>query len=197
MSETPSEDEGFETADVEQVSETSTGDDAARDNLPLQLCARLDALEACTVELLRRFDESKCNMDRYYHAFLELETVPSRTSLSERGVCVYYRAVWLLRLLWERLAVLVWLLLMSRRWRLLLERLAVLLLVVSRTFLLLARTTTVEVGTQTVGTQNDTWDPDDTLELPFEFPGGGWTLSEVEQLLNKVFPHSGFFFGSK
>ena len=64
--------------------------------------------------------------------------------------------------------------------------------VASRT--LLARTTTVEVGTQTVGTQNDTWDPDDTLELPFEFPGGGWTLSEVEQLLNKVFPHSGFFF---
>ena len=35
----------------------------------------MEALEACAVELLRSFDESKCNMDRYYHAFLELETV--------------------------------------------------------------------------------------------------------------------------
>jgi hypothetical protein len=77
MSETLSGDEELETASVEPVSETPSEDDAARDDDrgALQLCTRLDALEACTVELLRRFDESKRNMDRYYHAFLELETV--------------------------------------------------------------------------------------------------------------------------
>ena len=77
MSETLSGDEELETASVEPVSETPSEDDAARDDDrgALQLGARLDALEACTVELLRRFDESKCNMDRYYHSFLVLETV--------------------------------------------------------------------------------------------------------------------------
>jgi hypothetical protein len=79
MSETHSGDEEFETVSVELVSETPSEDDVALDNdrgvQTLQLCARLDALEACTVELLHRFDESKCNMDRYYHSFLVLETV--------------------------------------------------------------------------------------------------------------------------
>jgi hypothetical protein len=88
MSETPSGDEELETASVEPVSETPSEDDAARDDdhgvQSLQLCARLDVLEACTVELLRRFDESKRNMDRYYHEFLELETVVNqrRTKLA-------------------------------------------------------------------------------------------------------------------
>ena len=71
MSETPSEDEA---ASAEQAASPPSGDDADR-GVQLQRCPRVEALEACAVELLRSFDESKCNMDRYYHAFLELETV--------------------------------------------------------------------------------------------------------------------------
>jgi hypothetical protein len=74
MSETPSE-EGFETVSVDDRGVQS-----------LQLCARLDALEACTVELLLRFDESKRNMDRYYHAFLELETVVNQLAENQNGL---------------------------------------------------------------------------------------------------------------
>ena len=89
MSQTPSEDEGCETASAEPVSETPSEDDAALDNdrggQP-QRCARLEALEACTVELLRRFDESKCNMDRYYHAFLELETVVNQLAENQNRI---------------------------------------------------------------------------------------------------------------
>jgi hypothetical protein len=79
----------LETADADQVSETSAGDDAARG--PLQLCARLAALEACTVELLRRFDESKRNMDRYYHAFLELETVVNQLAENQNRLTEFIR----------------------------------------------------------------------------------------------------------
>jgi hypothetical protein len=89
MSETPSGDAELETADADQVSETSAGDDAARG--PLQLCARLAALEACTVELLRRFDESKRNMDRYYHAFLELETVVNQLAENQNRLTEFIR----------------------------------------------------------------------------------------------------------
>jgi hypothetical protein len=92
MSETHSGDEELETADDEadQVSETSTGDDAA--HLPLQLSARLDALEACTVELLRCFDESKRNMDRYYHAFLELETVVNQLAENQNRLTEFVQS---------------------------------------------------------------------------------------------------------
>jgi hypothetical protein len=87
---TPSEDEGCETADAEQVSETPSEDEGCEtpsdNDQPLQRCARLEALEACTVELLRRFDESKCNMDRYYHAFLELETVVNQLAENQNRI---------------------------------------------------------------------------------------------------------------
>ena len=81
----------LETADADQVSETSTGDGAARD--PLPQCARLDALQACTVELLRRFDESKRNMDMYYHAFLELETVVNQLAENQNRLTEFVQSV--------------------------------------------------------------------------------------------------------
>ena len=95
MSETLSGDEELETASVEPVSETPSEDDAARDDdrgAP-QLSARLDALEACTVELLRRFDESKRNMDRYYHAFLELETVVNQLAENQNRLTEFVQSV--------------------------------------------------------------------------------------------------------
>jgi hypothetical protein len=95
MSETLSGDEELETASVEPVSETPSEDDAARDDdrgAP-QLGARLDALEACTVELLRRFDESKRNMDRYYHAFLELETVVNQLAENQNRLTEFVQSV--------------------------------------------------------------------------------------------------------
>jgi hypothetical protein len=95
MSETLSGDEELETASVEPVSETPSEDDAARDDDrgALQLGARLDALEACTVELLRRFDESKRNMDRYYHAFLELETVVNQLAENQNRLTEFVQSV--------------------------------------------------------------------------------------------------------
>jgi hypothetical protein len=93
MSQTPSEDEA---ASAGPVSETPSEDDAALDNdrggQP-QRCARLEALEACTVELLRRFDESKCNMDRYYHAFLELETVVNQLAENQNRITEFVQNV--------------------------------------------------------------------------------------------------------
>jgi hypothetical protein len=95
MSETLSGDEELETASVEPVSETPSEDDAARDDDrgALQLSARLDALEACTVELLRCFDESKRNMDRYYHAFLELETVVNQLAENQNRLTEFVQSV--------------------------------------------------------------------------------------------------------
>ena len=95
MSETLSGDEELETASVEPVSETPSEDDAARDDDrgALELGARLDALEACTVELLRRFDESKRNMDRYYHAFLELETVVNQLAENQNRLTEFVQSV--------------------------------------------------------------------------------------------------------
>lgn len=85
----------MEPASVEPVSKTPSEDDAARDDDrgALQLCARLHALEACTVELLRRFDESKRNMDMYYHAFLELETVVNQLAENQNRLTEFVQSV--------------------------------------------------------------------------------------------------------
>ena len=54
---------------------------------------RARALQECCTHILARLDQSKDDMDRYYHAFLELEDVVSQTVNSQNELIKNVRAL--------------------------------------------------------------------------------------------------------
>jgi hypothetical protein len=51
------------------------------------------ALQECCTHILARIDQSKDDMDRYYHAFLQLEDVVSQTVNSQNELIKNVRAL--------------------------------------------------------------------------------------------------------
>jgi hypothetical protein len=58
-----------------------------------ELEPRVRALEECCTHILVRLDQSKDDMDRYYHAFLQLEDVVSQTVNSQNELIKNVRAL--------------------------------------------------------------------------------------------------------
>jgi hypothetical protein len=58
-----------------------------------ELEPRVRALEECCTHILVRLDQAKDDMDRYYHAFLELEGVVSQTANSQNELIKNVRAL--------------------------------------------------------------------------------------------------------
>ena len=58
-----------------------------------ELEPRVRALEECCTHILVRIDQSKDDMDRYYHAFLQLEDVVSQTVNSQNELIKNVRAL--------------------------------------------------------------------------------------------------------
>ena len=59
----------------------------------VELEPRVRALEECCTHILVRLDQSKDNMDSYYHAFLQLEDVVSQTANSQNELIKNVRAL--------------------------------------------------------------------------------------------------------
>ena len=57
-----------------------------------ELEPRVRALQECCTHILARLDQSKDDMDRYYHAFLQLEDVVSQTVHSQNELIKNVRA---------------------------------------------------------------------------------------------------------
>ena len=58
-----------------------------------ELEPRVRALQECCTHILARLDQSKDDMDRYYHAFLQLEDVVSQTVNSQNELIKNVRAL--------------------------------------------------------------------------------------------------------
>jgi hypothetical protein len=58
-----------------------------------ELEPRVRALEECCTHILVRLDQAKDDMDRYYHAFLQLEDVVSQTANSQNELIKNVRAL--------------------------------------------------------------------------------------------------------
>ena len=57
-----------------------------------ELEPRVRALQECCTHILARLDQSKDDMDHYYHAFLQLEDVVSQTVHSQNELIKNVRA---------------------------------------------------------------------------------------------------------
>jgi hypothetical protein len=65
----------------------------ARGAESLPAAERVRALQECCTHILARLDKSKDSMDRYYHAFLQLEDVVSQTVNSQNELIKNVRAL--------------------------------------------------------------------------------------------------------